>query len=1007
MTRERHPSSHARARAGLALPVSVALLAAFVASAAMLLVDAFGELDPVLGAVCFALGGALIVVALRYHPFSTFYEARAAHSLETGALALAAFGLASTLDLDQLLGMIAQQLCEVVEVGRCTIYLLQGDRLVCAATTVGTGAGARPHAPTPLVDPAFAVGLRDAVVIGPSDPGADGPAMRLADVRRLLVLPLLSQVGSLGVACLDEPGKDEPFSARRITTGLTVASFAALTANNASLYRKQAELAEQLRERSGQLEALLQLGNELRATYDLDELLQSCGRAVQETLRYNEVAIYLYDEKSECFVTRVALGGSPDVNQALLEQPIPRYIIDGFMGDDFRLGNSYFRRERLAPGSAQEKYYFPCTSLGERCVDEWQTDDTLLVPLRSRDDGLLGLLDLYDPADRQLPTLDVVHVVEIFANQAAIAIENALQYREIEIQGRRLGRQLKSQRDLLAISESVLSTLDERAILDTIADTLDSLVEYDALSIAKVDEQAGELVSIFARDEWQKEVLAFRIRLGEGLSGWVAANDQAVLCNDVLTDPRIIQVPNTPVEPQASIVVPLAIRDKVIGVMCLDRLGEKTFDEEELDLTKLFANLAAIAMENAALYEKSRQRAVTDSLTGLYNHGYLQELIQREIKRAERYPKKFALLMLDLDHFKEINDRFGHQRGDKVLKKVASILTSCCRDTDYVARYGGDEFVVLMPETSSEDARRLAERVRTRVNTLKVAPGESFSIAASGGIADYPACGADATVVVSAADTALLWAKRHGRDRCFYYRDIRDMVLSVPLQEGGFKRTGIDVLAAAVDAKTSYREGHSESVAAMAECLAREMGLCPEDVEQLSVAARLHDVGKIGVPAEIFEKQGELTDAEWAEIKRHPRMSVDILASAGAPRELWPIVLYHHERWDGRGYPEGLKAAEIPLQARLLAVCDAFQAMISNRPYRGSHTIEEVCAELRRQAGRQFDREVVDVFLTRCIAVEGAVEAGDAAARQRAPGPGATSQGEGTAGVGGEVELTP
>ena len=941
----------------------------------MLFVDAFARLDPVLGGVCFALGGAFIFVALRYHPYSTFYEARAARHLETSAFALAAFGLASTLDLDQLLGMIAQQLCEAVGVSRCTIYLEQGERLRAAATTVGNDDGGRRLAGAPLVRSVFAGALRDPVVLTPAHPGADAEAMAQVDARRVLALPLLSQAGSLGVACLDEPGRDESFSQRRITTGLTVASFAALTANNASLYRKQAELAEQLRERSGQLEALLQLGNELRATYELDELLDRCGRAVQETLPYREVAIYLYDEASDSYVTRVALGGSPEVNQVLLDQPIPEHIIDGFLRDEFRLGNSYFRREQLAPGSPQEKYYFPCTDLGDRPRHEWQTDDTLLVPLRSRDDRLLGLLDLYDPADRQPPTLDMVHVVEIFANQAAIAIENALQYREIEVQGRRLERQLKSQRDLLAMSESVLSTLDERGILDTIADTLASLVEYDAFSIAKVDQQAGELVSIFARDEWQEEVLAFRIKLGEGLSGWVAVHNQAVLCNDVLTDPRIVQVPNTPVEPQASIVVPLAIRDKVMGVMCLDRLGEKTFDEEELELTKLFANLAAIAMENAALYEKSRQRAVTDSLTGLFNHGYLQELIQREIKRAERYPKKLALLMLDLDHFKEINDRFGHQRGDKVLKRVASILVSCCRDTDYVARYGGDEFVVLMPETSSEDARRLAERVRSRVSTVKVAPGESFAITASCGIADYPACGADATVVVSAADTALLWAKRHGRDRSFYYRDIRDMVLSVPLHDEGFKRTGIDVLAAAVDAKTSFREGHSESVAAMTQCLAREIGLSFEEVEQLAVAARLHDVGKIGVPAEILEKQGELTETEWQEIRRHPRMSVDILANAGAPRELWPIVLYHHERWDGAGYPDGLEGDEIPLPARLLAVCDAFQAMISSRPYRGSRTLKEVCAELRRQAGRQFDPQVVEVFLTRCVSAEGAAGA--------------------------------
>ncbi|HJW74420.1 MAG TPA: diguanylate cyclase, partial [Thermoleophilia bacterium] len=462
----------------------------------------------------------------------------------------------------------------------------------------------------------------------------------------------------------------------------------------------------------------------------------------------------------------------------------------------------------------------------------------------------------------------------------------------------------------------------------------------------------------------------------------------------VLTDPRIIQVPNTPVEPQASIVVPLAIRDKVVGVMCLDRLGDRTFDEEELEPAKLFANLAAIAMENASLYEKSQQRAVTDSLTGLYNHGYLQDLIQREVKRAERYPKKLTLLMLDLDHFKEINDRFGHQRGDKVLRKVAAILTSCCRDTDYVARYGGDEFVVLMPETSSEHARRLAERVRSRVSALKVAPGESYTISVSCGIADFPACGTDAAVVVSAADTALLWAKRHGRDRCFYYRDIRDMVLSVPLQQGAFKRTGIEVLAAAVDAKASCREGHSESVAALAVCLGREMGLSAEDVEQLAVAARLHDVGKIGVPAEILEKTSGLTEAEWTEIRRHPRMSVDILDHAGAPRELWPAVLHHHERWDGCGYPDGLKGEEIPLQARLLAVCDAFQAMASSRPYRGARSLREVCDELRSLAGSQFDPRVVEVFVTRCVAVD-----------EGAEGAAADEGAEGEPAAGGEVGL--
>jgi hypothetical protein len=272
------------------------------------------------------------------------------------------------------------------------------------------------------------------------------------------------------------------------------------------------------------------------------------------------VAIYLTTSRA---TVRDPSRRHPDVNQALLEQPVPGHIIDGFMREDYRLGNSYFRSQRRRPSTSEERFYFPCTDLGDRPPSEWQTDDTLLVPLWSRDNTLLGVLDLYDPADRQRPTLDIVHVVEIFANQAAVAIENALQYREIGVQGRRLERQLKSQRDLLTISESVLSTLDERTILDTIADTLASLVEYDALSIAKVDEQAGELVSIFARDEWLEEVLAFRIKLGEGLSGWVAVNNEAVLCNDVLTDPRRAgptRRPKPRVHSRAA-----AIRDKVIG----------------------------------------------------------------------------------------------------------------------------------------------------------------------------------------------------------------------------------------------------------------------------------------------------------------------------------------------------------------------------------------------------------------------------------------------------------
>lgn len=957
-------------RQRVVLLLTVSLLVAF-ATLAMVSVSGVAERYAAeLAAALIVIGAVLILVSLRYRPLSTWAEARTLRSAEAGALGLAAFGLASTLDLDQLLGMVAQQLCETLHVGRCSICLLDGDQLNLAATTVVSDKNrATPETGSdPMITARCATSLRDAAVLRPGDDGSVREAMEVAAAREVLVLPLLSRAGTLGVACLDEPGKLSGFSPRQLSVGMTIASFAALTVTNATLYRHQAELASQLGARSAQLEALLRLGNELRGIFDLDTVLERIGQAVIDTLGFREAGIYLYDKESDCYVTHVALGGGA-LDEILLQQPIPRRIFDGFQREEFRVSNSYFRSQRRAPSSPEEKKYFPATDLGERAEDEWQTDDTLLVPLLARDNTVLGLLDVYDPVDRQVPSLDVVRVIEVFANQAAIAIESALQYRQIDSQQRRLERQLQSQRDLLRVSESVLATLDEKVIFDTIADTLAALVRYDALSIAKVDERAGELVTVFARDEWADEVLSFRMKVGEGLSGWAVAHNEALLVNDVNVDPRIARVPGTPDEPQASIVVPLAIREKVIGVMCLDRLHGDTFEEDELDVVKLFANQAAIAIENAELYERSRQRAITDSLTGLFNHGYLQELIEREVKRAERYRKPFSLLMIDLDNFKEVNDRFGHQRGDKLLRQVATILRNSCRDSDHVARYGGDEFMVLLPETSNEDARRLAQRITARVHGLEVVKGERFRIAASAGIADYPQCGTDASSIVNAADTALLWAKRHGRDRCFYYRDIHELVVTSPGSDtlGGTRRTGIDVLAAAVDAKTSFREGHSESVSEMVQALAREIGLAQEEVELLGVAARLHDVGIIAVGVDILEKRGKLTPSEWREIRKHPRLGVDILASAGVPRDLLPAVLYHHERWDGGGYPEGLRGEQVPLPARVLAVCDAFQAMLSTRPYRPARTLTEAADELRREAGHQFDPFLVDVFLRRCL----------------------------------------
>ena len=423
--------------------------------------------------------------------------------------------------------------------------------------------------------------------------------------------------------------------------------------------------------------------------------------------------------------------------------------------------------------------------------------------------------------------MESIRGVEIFANQAAIAIENAQQYAALEVQELRLERQLQSQQDLVRVSESILSTLDEQVVFEAITEKLRLLVEYDTLAISKVEWDTRRIVTAWARDEYAQELIDNPISLEQGLWGWAVTHDEALLCNAAHDDPRANQVPDTPVEPQASIVLPLHVMNKVIGVLNLDRLGGKTFTEEEFELVKPFANLAAIAIENASLYERSQLRAVTDPLTGLYNHGHFQETLEHEVRRCERYGDSFSLLMLDLDHFKGVNDRFGHPRGDAVLREVAQVLADTTREADYAARYGGEEFAALLPKTSSEDARQLADRIRTRVREIEVEEGDAFRVSASIGVADFPACGLDAKTILGAADTALLWAKRRGRNCVLYYRDVREMMEARPSDDSGERswRNGIEVLAAAVDAKASYREHHGDAVAEMVRELGERAGL--------------------------------------------------------------------------------------------------------------------------------------------------------------------------------------
>jgi diguanylate cyclase (GGDEF)-like protein/putative nucleotidyltransferase with HDIG domain len=445
---------------------------------------------------------------------------------------------------------------------------------------------------------------------------------------------------------------------------------------------------------------------------------------------------------------------------------------------------------------------------------------------------------------------------------------------------------------------------------------------------------------------------------------WLRENNGLLLTNTLNTAPeltKIAQAERSAIQDcDIGLLVLMQHKSQTIGILALGPKQRGSYSGEDITLLTKVSQELAVTMANAQLFNITRDRVHTDDLTGLLSHGYFHQRIEEEISRCSRFGNIFSVLFLDVDLFKSYNDAFGHLAGDEILREITRHIKGSIRSIDIPCRYGGDEFAVILPESPLDDAYNIGERIRKKIESEMDVKG--IAITCSIGVASWPTSGVTKEALLMAADSALYWSKQAGRNR------VSLASAAISAQQSDFDReeqilNAVHALAATVDAKDHYTYGHSKKAAEYAGQIANALGYSNDKVAMLKAAALLHDIGKIRVPDNILLKPGSLTNSEWTAIREHPKFGVAILKHIKSLGSCLPVIQHHHEHFDGKGYPAGLSGENIPLEARILAVADAYDAMTSPRPYRPNALHhQEALEEIVRCAGSYFDPEIVRVF---------------------------------------------
>jgi diguanylate cyclase (GGDEF)-like protein len=784
--------------------------------------------------------------------------------------------------------------------------------------------------------------------------------MREHSIREVTAVGLQTRENNFGVVLFPHADRRE-FGASNLRLLIGLALQIGLTLENYVVMHDA-------QRRTKEYELLTQIGQAISSRLDQDEVLRTVQKELGQIFDTNNFYVAFHEGESIEFELEIEKGvvlpkRTRKVDNGLTEYMLrtgqPLMILTDLENARERLGVTF-----TGPNPAKSFCGAPILLGGKPAG--------VMVAMSTEHEYMFEARDL--------------EVMQTAAGQVSVAIENARLFSEEQRRSRQLAF-------LNNISKTAISSESSEQMLSDIVAEIQKTFSFDHIGIGIMD-YATKDIEIRAEAGFTTLALGKRIPVGTGILGRVARTGEKALVQMAGEG----QVQGVLPGARAVLCLPITYSETLMGVLNVESLHEDAFSPEDVLVLNTLADLLATALHNSFVFQKMQQQSITDGLTGIKTRRFFWEALLSERQRASRSARPFSLVLIDLDKFKEVNDGSGHLEGDLVLARVGRLLEQKCRQSNVVARYGGDEFVILMPETSVDQAQTLAERLRLWLSSDPML--SEHGITGSFGVASYPAHGLSAEDILRVADAGMYVSKHAGGDRVsiaeefaqgetatvqrqligdyidgFLHREhtgpeqLNELVSTLNKLRGDDDedadglRDSIEAMSRTAESRETNNSGHGEMVGRYAEILGQALEFSPEEISDLAYVGRVHDVGKIFVPERILNKPGQLTEDEFAKVKLHAHVGAEIVGTIPESEMMKKAIESHHEAFDGSGYPAGLRGEQIPLWGRILAIADAYVNLTTDRSFSSGKTSEQSLAEMEKLSGVRYDGMLVRILM--------------------------------------------